>query len=35
MLGARDNVSWRARYGRNHKVRIMKHCHEAWIATVE
>ena len=35
MLGVRGNMSGRARYDRNHNVRIMKPCHEAWIANVE
>ena len=35
MLGVRGNVSGRARYDRNHNLRIVKPCHEAWIATVE
>ena len=35
MLGVEANVSGRTHYDRNHNVRIMKPCHEAWIATVE
>ena len=35
MLVVGGNLSGRARYDRNHNLRIMKPCHEAWVATVE